>query len=177
MSFFRAPGESATLIAAARYIESLEGLVAQRDEEASAAARRIADLEAKLREERRHRTEAEDELAEIEEQFGGSEPERAAFEQRIVELEERIAELELDKRVAERKIERLTEEMEEHNALGDDAAVRRRVLRQQAVRARLAKTDMSVWARLQTLKQAERLGVDLDDDQVEELDELRERYE
>ena len=106
-----------------------------------------------------------------------SRPERAAFEERIGELEERIAELELDKRVADRRIERLTTEIEEHDALGDDAVVRRRVLRQQAVRARLAKTDMSAWSRLQTLKQAERLGVELDDDQVEELDELRERYE
>ena len=50
------------------------------------------------------------------------------------------------------------------------------MLRQQALRARLAKTNMSEWARLQTLKQAGRVGVALDDEQEDELRELLARY-
>lgn len=179
MSLFRMPGTDPTVFlqTAARYVESLEGLLAQRDKEARALGRRISQLEAEAREERERRERAEEELAELEEQLGGAGTERTTFEERIAELEEQVAELELDKRVADRRVERLTSELAERDAIGDDAVVRRRVLRQQALRARLAKTDMSAWARLQTLREAERLGVELDDDQLEELEDLRERYE
>jgi hypothetical protein len=93
-------------------------------------------------------------------------------------LQESVASLELENSLVERRLARALDEIERLRGEqgGDEDAVRRRVLKTQALRARLGKTNMSPWSRMQRLQSAEKAGIELDGEQLEELMDLQLRY-
>ena len=131
-------------------------------------AREAAEFDEKLARERQQRELAERRMAELQGELDNEARARAT-------LEETVADLEVEKAALERRVDKALaqqREAEEDWFESDDDATRRRVLRGQALRARLGKTDMNPWARLRTLRQADEHGVDLNRRQREELNEL-----
>ncbi|MBL8943186.1 MAG: hypothetical protein JNK45_08575 [Myxococcales bacterium] len=143
-----------------RHIRELRREVAQRDERIRDYDRRVSRLEADLVAALGLRDDAE-ELAAIREQQIGDCLRLQA------ELEDRCAALEGDKHVLETQLERnagLHPDADAEDALAQlprdaRAAIRSQLRSEQALRARLAKTDMSQSARLRTLREAERAGL------------------
>lgn len=163
--------------AAAKYMVVLEDKVRARDEKLAAAGASIERLEGQVRRLQRKVEERDNALRARSDDESHA---RIALQARIAQLEEQLAELKLDKRILERRLDEVTDELESERAERDedcdDDGVRQRVLRTQALRARLAKTDMRPRARLETLKEAARAGVELSREQRAELRELRDRY-
>ena len=176
MSIFGGEVNLQAVQAAARYVATLEEQARRQERKLAAAAKRIAELEEQVR---TLQEEAEEEASELRARLESSGPAQTELEEQVGELQEQVAELELDKRILERRLDQVTDELEAELAEhGDDSeeATRQRVLRKQAMRARLAKTDMSPRARLRTLRHAARAGIELDSRQQAELRALKDRY-
>jgi len=159
----------------------MEVALAYCEEQRSIAVRwqQTAEAMAQACEQERGRREAaEDRIEELE---GALEVARHELAQRVLqieELQESAATLELragwsrdDSRV--RTMRSIGFDM---RTVAMTMPVRRRVLKQQVLRARLGKTDMSPWSRMQTLQQADNAGIELSGDQFEELMDLQLRY-
>lgn len=151
------------------------------EEQRSIAVRWQQTAEAMSRacdQERGQREAAEDRIAELEAALEGARQESVQHGATIQGLEESLASLDLEKGVVERRLTRALDEIDRLRRDGgaDDDAVRRRVLQKQALRARLGKTDMSPWSRMQTLQQADNAGIELSGDQFDELVDLQLRY-
>lgn len=177
MSLFGDPVDHAGIQAAARMLATMEEQVRARDHKLAVANRRIAELEAQVR---LLHEQAEEQTSELRERLDAAGPAQTELEEHVADLEEQVAELELDKRILERRIDQVTDELEAELAEHGDAseeATRQRVLRKQALRARLAKTDMSPRARLRTLRHASRAGIELNREQQAELRALKDRYD
>jgi len=160
------------------YIKQLSRQVVERNAALRECARRIGSLEKQVADEQRKRREAE---------ANASALQREAAEnlETITELAERVGELEGDKQSLEADRDAAlggssgrdepAASFDELDAEEQDA-IRYRLRCEQALRARLAKTDMSPRARLRTLREAKRSGM-LNRRLRAELQELREALE
>lgn len=136
---------------------------------------RITKLEAQVVKAKAHRGEAERRGADLDRELDEGRAREAALEERCRELEASVQALEAEPVITTSGVFGDDGAVEAFEFLDDEQqeALRYRIRCEQAVRARLAKTDMSPSARLRTLKQAKRLGL-LDRRLREELRELQE---
>lgn len=144
---------NAAIQAGARYIDFLERnrvalLRALRD-----ATEEATELKDELAGERQRRARAEADAHHLDEELHGAARVRELVDQRVAELEDRVAaltrELEQDGQRDDARDDVCDRECaDDDEDLLEEEATRQRILRQQALRARLAKRDMSPPARL-----------------------------
>lgn len=153
------------------YCEQMRVTALRWQREAEARARACED-------ERERRESAEDLVEELQVALDDARRESARRDLEVEALQESVASGGLEKGLVERRLARALDEIERlrREQGGDEDAVRRRVLKTQALRARLGKTNMSPWSRMQTLQSAEKAGIELDGEQLEELMDLQLRY-
>jgi chromosome segregation ATPase len=159
------PAADAKFAAAVAYVQALEGQVDILRRRLNHRAREAGEFDAKLARERELRKRAEGDVAVLRTELDNETRARAVLEKTVADFE-----AEVERRIDDALAKQRQQENEWHD--GDDDATRHRVLCVQALRARLAKTDMNPWARLRTLRQADEHGIDLTRRQRTELDEL-----
>ena len=144
-----------------RYVRDLIRQVAERNAMLRRCERHIASLEQQLLVAERSRRDAEERTAVLEREL-------AEKVEVITELAARNGDLEADKQSLSDEFELLrngSDDREEPAACFDELdeeeqeAIRYRIRCEQALRARLAKKDMSARARLRTLREAKRAGM------------------
>jgi chromosome segregation ATPase len=150
----------AALEFADQYMRKLVRESVVRDQRIKEGMRRIAELERHLAKQQALSKQLQDRVDELEEQLEASMQRESALEEECRGLAGETAELETHL-AATRKTSIDEFSTEVFESLDDDyqEALRHRVRCEQALRARLAKTNMTPWARLRTLQQALEYGM------------------
>jgi hypothetical protein len=157
-------------------LELADQIIRQQRRDLLATGAQIRLYEQRITALEKQREHAERRAAESDQEVEAGRGREAALEERCRELEAAVQALEAEPVVTTSGVFGVDDDAVEAFEFLDDEqqeALRYRIRCEQAVRARLAKTDMSPSARLRTLQQAKQLGL-LDRRLRQELRELQE---